>query len=81
MLTPEEVRALLLPVNAEYIKAHGVDFDHLYSEFYYDENDIYHYDRTFDFPMEHGGQPFTGLRYEFFSNSDQLANYTQMKEG
>ena len=81
MLTPEEVRGILLPVNTEYIKAHGVDFDDLYSEFYYDENDIYHYNRTFDFPMEHGGQPFTGLRYEFFSNSDQLANYTQMKEG
>ena len=79
MQTPEEVKEMLLPVNVEYIKQHGVDWECLSDEFYW-ENGFNHYDRKFDRPMAEGGKPFTGLRYEFW-DSDHLACYTQMKDG
>ena len=47
MLTPEEVRELLLPVDLDYLIEHGIadDSDMLEDGFYTDANGIYHNQR------------------------------------
>ncbi|MBQ9908059.1 MAG: hypothetical protein IJM46_14960 [Oscillospiraceae bacterium] len=79
MLTPEEVRGILLP--DEYIKAHGVSEYSLPEEYYYDEDGVYHYDRKFDKPMEEGGKPFNGVSFEMYEDSDQIGFYIEHKDG
>ena len=79
MLKPEEVRGVLLP--DAYIKEHGVSYYSLADEYYYDENGVYHYERMFDKPMDEGGKPFTGVVFETFENSDQIAFYTEYQDG
>lgn len=68
MLTPEEVRGILLP--DEYVIEHGIFYESLADEYYYDEDGIYHYERMFDKPMDEGGKPFTGVAFAFFGDSD-----------
>lgn len=79
MLKPEEVRDVLLP--DAYIKEHGVSYFSLADEYYYDENGVYHYERMFDKPMEDGGTPFSGVVFETFEDSDQIAYYTEYQDG
>ena len=79
MLKPEEVRGVLLP--DAYIKEHGVSYYSLADEYYYDESGVYHYERMFDKPMEDGGTPFSGVVYETFEDSDQIAYYTEYQDG
>ena len=81
MLTPEEVREILLPVDMDKLIENGVDADDLAEEFYTDANGVYHYQQVFDKPMEEGGTPFTGLSITFFDNFDQIDSYTEMKDG
>ena len=81
MLKPEEIRERLLPVDVDHLIEFGVDGDNLADEFYCDENGVHHYQRLFDKPMEEGGKPFTGLQISFFDGSDQIAEYTEIKEG
>ena len=80
MLTPEEVRALLLPLNTDYIKTHGVDEYQLTAEDY-TYLCVRHHRRLLTKPFREGGRPYTGLRYEEFYDSDQIERYTEIKEG
>lgn len=79
MLTPEEIKGILLP--DEYIKAHGVFYESLADEYYYDEKGFYHCERMFDKPMDEGGTPFTGLAFAFFDDTGQISYYMEMKDG
>ena len=81
MLTPEEVREILLPVDVDDLIAHGVDSDSdaLEEGFYTDANGIYHYQRIMD---KETGMPFNGLMIDFSEdNPDRIEGYSQMKEG
>ena len=79
MLKPEEISGILL--RDEYIKEHGVSYFSLSDEYYYDENGVYHYERMFDKPMDEGGKPFTGVAFETFEDSDQIAFYIEYQDG
>ena len=81
MLTPEEVRELLLPVDMEYLIEHGIDSesDALEEGFYTDENGMYHYQRVMD---KATFTPFNGLMIHFSEDDpDRIEGYSQMKEG
>ena len=81
MLTPEEVREILLPVDVDDLIAHGVDSesDTLEEGFYTDANGIYHYQRVMD---KETGMPFNGLMIHFSEDDpDRIEGYSQMKEG
>lgn len=81
MLTPEEVRELLLPVDLDYLIEHGIDSDSdaLEDGFYTDKNGIYHYQRVMD---KETFTPFNGLLIHFSEDdSDRIEGYAQMKEG
>ena len=81
MLTPEEVRELLLPFDPDYLIEHGIadDSDALEEGFYTDENGIYHYQRIMN---KETFTPFSGLMIRFSEDdSDRIEGYSQMKEG
>ena len=81
MLTPEEVRELLLPVDPDYLIEHGIDSesDALEEGFYTDENGMYHYQRVMD---KATFTPFNGLLIHFSEDDpDRIEGYSQMKEG
>ena len=81
MLTPEEVRELLLPVDPDYLIEHGIDSesDALEEGFYTDENGMYHYQRVMD---KATFTPFNGLMIHFSEDDpDRIEGYSQMKEG
>ncbi len=81
MLTPEEVRELLLPVDPDYLIEHGIDDDSdmLEDGFYTDANGIYHYQRVMD---KETFTPFNGLLIRFSEDDpDRIEGYSQMKEG
>ena len=81
MLTPEEIREKLLPVDADYLIEHGVDSgsDRLEEFFGYDENGIYHYQQLYD---TESNKPFNGLMIDFSEDgSDRIDGYAQMKDG
>ena len=80
MLTPEEVRALLLPLNTEYIKTHGVDEYRLFVEDY-TYLCVRHHERLMTGHFREGGRPYTGLRYAWDYDADQLVRYTEIKDG
>ena len=79
MLTPEEVRELLLPVDPDYLIEHGIDDDSdmLEDGFYTDANGIYHYQRVMDkatFTL------FNGLMIHFSEDDpDRIEGYSQRK--
>ncbi len=81
MLTPEEVRELLLPVDLDYLIEHGIDSDSdaLEDGFYTDKNGIYHYQRVMD---KETFTPFNGLLIHFSEDDpDRIEGYAEMKEG
>lgn len=81
MLTPEEVRELLLPVDLDYLIEHGIDEDSdaLEEGFYTDNNGMYHYQRVMDAKTF---TPFNGLMIRFSEDDpDRIEGYSQMKEG
>lgn len=81
MLTPEEIRELLLPVDSDYLIKHGIadDSDALEEGFYTDENGIYHYQRIMN---KETFTPFNGLLIRFSEDdSDRIEGYAQMKDG
>ena len=81
MLTPEEIREILLPVDVDDLIARGVDSesDTLEEGFYTDANGIYHYQRVMD---KETGMPFNGLMINFSEDDpDRIEGYAQMKEG
>lgn len=81
MLTPEEIREILLLDNADDLIARGIDSesDRLEEEFGYDENGIYHYQQVYDTEV---GKPFNGLMIWFFEDDpDRIERYAQMKNG
>ncbi len=80
MLTPEEVRALLLPLNTEYIKTHGVDEYRLFVEDY-TYLCVRHHGRLMTGHFREGGRPYTGLRYAWDYDADRLVRYTEIKDG
>lgn len=77
MLKPEEIKDIILP--NEYVLEHGVSEYSLASEFYYDENGMYHYDRAFDKPMDEGGKPYTGIAYR--DDGGARVHYLEYKDG
>ena len=80
MLTPEEIREILLHVDADDLIEHGVDSesDTLEEGFYTEANGIYHYQRVMD---KETGIPFNGLMIFSEDDSDRIVGYAQMKEG
>lgn len=80
MLTPEEVRKLLLPPNTDYIITHGVDAYRLFVEDY-TYLCVRHHGRLMTGHFREGGRPYTGLRYEWDYDADQLERYTEFKDG
>ena len=81
MLTPEEVRGILLPVDTDYLIEHGIDSDSdaLEEGFYTDNNGMYHYQRVMDAETF---TPFNGLLIHFSEDDpDRIEGYAQMKDG
>ena len=77
MLTPEEVTELLLPVNVDYIKQHGVDRAWLTEADYVLL--VHHHRRLMTQPLNQRGKPFTGLAYDFYYG--HLWRYTEIRDG
>ncbi len=80
MLKPEEVMKLLLPVDMDYIRQHGVDGKWL-SEADYSYFGVRNPRRLMTQPPNRQKKPYTGLKYEFFDGSGQLARCTEIKNG
>lgn len=83
MLTPEEVRTLLLPLNTEYIKTHGTDRDWLVEDSYRYLG-VEHNRRLMNKPFRQGGRPYNGIAFdvvydEYFGG--QFWRYTEFKDG
>ncbi len=81
MLTPEEIREILLLDNADDLIARGIDSesDRLEESFGYDKNGIYHYQQIYD---KESNKPFNGLMIWFFEDDpDRIERYAQMKNG
>lgn len=81
MLTPEEVREILLPVDVDDLIKRGIDSesDRLEESFGYDKNGIYHYQQIYD---KESNKPFNGLMICFSEDEpDRLEGYAQMKNG
>ena len=79
MLTPEEVRALLLPPNTDYIIKHGTEAYQLVEDSYTTYRGVRYHRRLMTGLYSKGGRPYTGIRYVYYF--DRVLCYTEFKDG
>lgn len=66
-------------LSSEYVLEHGIFYEELVDEYYYDDNGKYHYEQMFDKPKDEGGKPFSGLAYEM--RDGIFFGYIEYKDG